>query len=139
MMKHITLSFTVILLLFSCSHLDISDALSFSDHIVELCKNREWEGIWDTSSRTLQTNLTEENYQHMTIWFENELGQVKSYQQTHFYTGSGIKVKGGYYIKTYYNIICEKGYAHLELGIMKIEDDYKIINFDVSKKPFLQK
>lgn len=137
MKQKIILSAFLTLTLLSCNKLDIPDALTFSNHIVELCKNEEWEGVWETSSRTMQANLTQEKYAHMTDWFEHELGEIKSYKQTYFYTGSGFQIKGGFYIQTHYNITCEKGIAELELRIVKINDTYKVIDFDISKKPFL--
>jgi hypothetical protein len=122
---------------FSCtvSFPDLKKADDYSKKIIVSLQENDWDTIWDNSSLTYQKKISYERLLRLKKWVKDELGYIKRYKKTYFYSGSSFTIKGENYVKIFYEVTFSKGKGQIEMTLIQENKDFKIMTLDFVKKP----
>jgi hypothetical protein len=104
------------------------------DVMNDLCME-DWECLWSRTSSKYRRDVPYERMKKLQRWVDTELGTVVSYEQTYFYAHNNYGQLGGFFIKSCYDVVFEKGKGEIEMILTKEDDQFKIVHIDFSKKP----
>jgi len=135
MKKVLFLFFTVFLFSCTISYPDLKKAEISSKKIIESLQSNDWETIWLESSTTYKHKISSERFFRLKKWVNNELGKIKIYKRTYFYTGSSFSLTGENYVKIHYEANFTKGIGQIEMTLVQENKDFKISSFEFIKKP----
>ncbi|HOF01567.1 MAG TPA: hypothetical protein PK385_05855 [Spirochaetota bacterium] len=138
MFKKLTISIAyclVIMLFSSCSFPSLSSAKLFSDNVLKELSCNNWDFFWNNASETYKKKVDRVRLNKLRKWIDAELGLIKEYENTYFYSGSSFGITGGFFVKARYQVKFDKGPGEIELTFVKENNRFKILNFDIYKKP----
>jgi hypothetical protein len=135
-MKKYLFGFTM-LALFSCtiSFPDLKKADDYSKKIIMNIQQNDWDSIWENSSRTYRQKISNERFLGLKKWVNSELGKIKKFKRTYFYTGSSFTMQGENYVKIVYEVKFSKGSGIIEIVLVQEDKDFKIHTLEFTKKP----
>lgn len=125
----------VISIFHACNLPDYTLAREKSTSILQHLKTEDWQSLWTDSSHSFQKEVSHERVQKLEHWVTKELGPLKKYKQTYFYTGSRCGLFGGYFVQIHYDAEFEKGRGEIKIILIEENEDLKLLSIDFTKKP----
>ncbi len=138
MLKKLIISinfFTLFMLISSCTFPSLSSVKIFSDNVLKELSYNNWDFFWNNASESYRKKVDRIRLNKLKKWVDSELGPIKEYENTYFYSGSSFGITGGFFVKARYQVKFEKGPGEIELTFVKENNRFKILNVEIYKKP----